>query len=852
MTQSSAPALQLTRLSALLWFLIFLVSNVAAMIMGQQAPLGGALSLLIALASLLAYFLARRGRVSAGIHILLGWMMVSQLLFNFQISGLSIPLTLLLLPAVMAIGAATLPLNQAGRLTIVAALVSMFSILLDQFVIGVVAFFNVPQVGEPRLIATWVVALLLFAVFGGYFLRQFPRFPFRIKVLVAFLVTAMLPVAVLAWMNIVQTGRLLESEASRDLSGSAAQIAHVIDDFILTELDTIRTEAANPAFVRYLSLTPDIQANSREELDARRLINALARKDPVFISSYALLNANGTPLLDSYTQDLYLSKSDRDYFRQPFASGLPYVSPVRFSPTAQESGRMIYFSSPVRDESGRILGVLRVRYSIDIFQNLITTLTGRTDPDAYTVLVDQDTIRLAHSLNPELIGKAYAPLDSQRVAELVTSGMLPPGATPSDASTDQPDIAENLRQVAGLNSSEPSVFTASAAALGGEGALLAAVNLQTAPWQVLVRKPLSIIQAPIKSQQRGAVALALLAVVVVAIAAALLTQVLTAPVVRLTDVARQVTAGDLAARAAVETDDEIGALALSFNSMTANLQDTLQGLESRVAERTRAIELSADVSRRLSTILDPAQLVAEVVDLLQFAFNFYHVHIYLFDDSGAALRMVGGTGEVGRVMLQRGHTIPRGRGLVGRACENGVPVLVGDTSLDPNWLPNPLLPETRAEAAVPIIYGDQVLGALDVQQNRVDGLTQQDVDLLQGIANQVAIALRNARQVQQAQEEASRQAQVNAMVRAIQSTQSVEAALQVGVRELGRLVNASAARLRLGTTASAATVTESAPSAAPPPPVADATSTALAPASESGPADDAASAATAVPPRRQS
>ncbi|MBP7694605.1 MAG: GAF domain-containing protein [Anaerolineales bacterium] len=229
----------------------------------------------------------------------------------------------------------------------------------------------------------------------------------------------------------------------------------------------------------------------------------------------------------------------------------------------------------------------------------------------------------------------------------------------------------------------------------------------------------------------------------------------------------------------------------------AELRGLYANMEKDVEEKTRAQSVILSVSRRLATVLEPQQLLVDVVEQVREAFQYYHVQIYLYDNRRENLVMVGGTGEAGQQMLTRGHQLSAGRGLVGRAAAAAQAVIVPDTTQDPGWLPNPLLPETRAEVAVPIIAGSQVLGVLDVQHHVAGGLGQRDADLLLAVANQVGVALQNAWSYEAARRQAQSEALINSITQQIQTASSLESVLDITAREVGQALGAQRATARL-------------------------------------------------------
>jgi GAF domain-containing protein len=136
--------------------------------------------------------------------------------------------------------------------------------------------------------------------------------------------------------------------------------------------------------------------------------------------------------------------------------------------------------------------------------------------------------------------------------------------------------------------------------------------------------------------------------------------------------------------------------------------------------------------------------------------------------------------------------------LVARAARTRQPVIVNDVRSDSGWLPNPMLPDTLSEMAIPLVIGEQVLGVLDVQSDRLNAFSEEDANIQTTLASQVAAALQNARSFARAQKQAKQESMLNAISQKIQTATTVEAVLQIAARELGHALGAPLTIAQLG------------------------------------------------------
>jgi len=224
------------------------------------------------------------------------------------------------------------------------------------------------------------------------------------------------------------------------------------------------------------------------------------------------------------------------------------------------------------------------------------------------------------------------------------------------------------------------------------------------------------------------------------------------PIASLTETARAIVSGDLTRVAVVESEDEIGTLAEAFNAVTARLSELIANLETRVAERTQEVERRAEylaitggLSRIVTSILDVDALLERVAHLISERFGFYHTGIFLIDAAREWAVLHAVSSEGGQRMLARGHRLRVGEeGLVGYVSSSGRARIALDVDEDVVWVKNPDLPDTRSEIALPLIFGQQVIGVLDVQSEEAAAFGTEDIATLRILADQIAVAIRNA------------------------------------------------------------------------------------------------------------
>jgi GAF domain-containing protein/HAMP domain-containing protein len=440
-----------------------------------------------------------------------------------------------------------------------------------------------------------------------------------------------------------------------------------------------------------------------------------------------LLDASGRVLLSNDASQVGASHARQAYYVKGQAG--PYVHPPYYSLfTAAPS---IVIAQPIQDNVGRVWGVLAARLNLDEVANVMKEEAG-----------------LGQTGDTYLVNAASLLLTPPRFGQELRAG--------------QELRTEGVKRGLALGTSASSAHAGSSTYTNYRGRLVLGTYRWFPEFQMVLLAEQEVSETLALTRDILVVGLAVLLVIgsVAAGVALLVSRRITRPLVGLTATANLIASGDLSQPVPhTERQDEIGMLAWAFERMSQQLHDLITGLEKQVAARTRqwqeanyklqrrAIQLEAVtlVGRAVTSILSLDDLLLEVVNLIRSRFDFYHAGIFLLDESGTWAVLRQATGEAGQSMLARKHQLAvGGQSMVGWVTANRQPRIALDVGADAIHFKNPDLPHTRSELVLPLIVGERVLGALDVQSVDEAAFDEEDVVILSLMADQVAVAINNA------------------------------------------------------------------------------------------------------------
>lgn len=198
--------------------------------------------------------------------------------------------------------------------------------------------------------------------------------------------------------------------------------------------------------------------------------------------------------------------------------------------------------------------------------------------------------------------------------------------------------------------------------------------------------------------------------------------------------------------------------------LTARLQVQSRELEYLVQQRTLSLqrkatqlETTSTIAKLASEMADPQELMNRAIELIHSRFGYYHVSIFMLDETGNWGNLIASTGEVGHTLIEKHFRLAVGSvSMIGWVTANRSPRIAQDVNEDPFYFRLPTLPDTRSELTIPLIVGNRLLGALDIQSIESDAFTEDDIRTMEAIADELAIAIDSARLLRQTQQQLER------------------------------------------------------------------------------------------------
>ena len=533
------------------------------------------------------------------------------------------------------------------------------------------------------------------------------------RVLAAFFLSLLIVTGANAGLAYVRTRRILEQEVRDRLSHFSSAKAREFQQMVAERRTTLSTLAETQR-VRYWGEIVSTKneshpAFSEAETSLRDLLVAMVRRDPALRRVMLVRSPYGRVVLatDAELEGQYVGAEP--YFQKGMES--TYIGPAEVS---LETGRtLMNLALPLADTNDKVIGVLVA--DVDVDWMLRTMLTR----------------------------ESFAPQWQRFVVDRAFLLVTGPGAGVGRAQL-WPEAVELLqggREGSGIyRSMRGNKVVGGYAWLGDSGLAL----LLETDYGRDVSQPASRAVFPVLGLG-GLLSLGGLLV------AGLSVRRVLRPLHGVIEAMDAVASGQFEVTVREEGRGEVRALTRGFTALMAYLRqfaDELRGTVVRqrkvLEQRSRQLQAAARVSQLVLGSRDLSRLFDEIARLVSDSFQFEHVGIFLIDDRREYAVLQAASSEGGQRMLARRHRLRLGQGIVGSVAKTGEARIALDVGEDPVFFNNPDLPRTRSEMALPLLARDRVIGVLDVQSEHAGAFTEEDVTILQSVADQVALAIENA------------------------------------------------------------------------------------------------------------
>jgi signal transduction histidine kinase/HAMP domain-containing protein len=297
------------------------------------------------------------------------------------------------------------------------------------------------------------------------------------------------------------------------------------------------------------------------------------------------------------------------------------------------------------------------------------------------------------------------------------------------------------------------------------------IALGTNQMRLILVRPITEIQRIASTGLIVMISSTLLTTLLLIVLSALTARAIAQPIQQLSRAAGTVAGGDLTAEVSLAgisnplhmgRGDEIGLLARDFNRMIHELRDLYANLEAKVSARTSELALAAELARAVSSSLDPKEVLTQSALLIHRRLTFDHVLVFSVQPGANVLMLTEAADRAGKLLIEQGYRLPLAKhSMVGAAAATRQPQMTQDLTQSKLHRRVSLLPDTGSAAALPIAVQDTVLGVLYVHANQRHHFTQEQIDLLMALADQIAVGLHNARLYTQQRETAEHLAEVD-------------------------------------------------------------------------------------------